>query len=114
MPGSTATDVLITMDQAAPAGGGFDWMGLVFMGGAMLAIMYFLVYRPQQREKASREELLNSLAKGDEVITAGGLHGTIVSVEAEVVRLDIGCKGSATVDKTAITRKAGTPPAEKK
>ncbi|TVQ90035.1 MAG: preprotein translocase subunit YajC [Deltaproteobacteria bacterium] len=115
MPGSSANDLLITMDQAAASAGGTDWMGLVFMGGAMLAIMYFLMIRPQQREKAAREELLNSLTKGDDVVTAGGLHGKIIIVEADIVKVDIGGKGYVTVDKSAITRKAGDPPpADKK
>jgi len=123
MPGSSPPDpsplvdpamgVLVAANEAAA--GGFDWTGLILMVGAMGAIMYFLVYRPQQREKAAREALLTSLSKGDEIITAGGLHGSIVAVEADVVKIDIGGKHAVTVDKTAITRKAGQPaPADKK
>jgi preprotein translocase subunit YajC len=112
--GASAVDVLVAANEAAPAAG-FDWMGLVLMVVAMGAIMYFLVYRPQQREKAARETLLGSLVKGDEVVTAGGLHGTVVSVEGEVVKLDIGNKSPVTVDKVAIARKAGMPaPTDKK
>lgn len=114
MPGPTAPDLLLTLDEAGAAAG-FDWTGLILMVVAMGAIMYFLVYRPQQREKAAREALLGSLAKGDDVVTAGGLHGTVVSVEADVVRIDIGGKAAVVVDKVAVTRKAGEPaPTDKK
>jgi preprotein translocase subunit YajC len=113
VPSDVATDLLLSADQAA--GGGFDYMGLILMVVAMGAIMYFLVYRPQQREKSAREALLGSLAKGDEIVTSGGLHGTIVSVEADVVRIDIGGKSAVTVDKSAVARKAGQPaPTDKK
>lgn len=100
-----APDLLYAVDAAAQ-GGGFDWVGLALMVVAMGAIMYFLVIRPQQREKAKRDELMNSLAKGDAVITSGGLHGTVVSVDDLVVRVNIGGKTTVTVDKDAITRKA--------
>jgi preprotein translocase subunit YajC len=104
MPGD-APDLLLAADAAAQ-GGGFDWFGLALMVVAMGAIMYFLVIRPQQREKAERESLMNSLSKGDEVITSGGLHGRIVSVDDTVVRMDIGGKATVTVEKDAVTRKA--------
>jgi preprotein translocase subunit YajC len=110
MPGSDTTDLLITLDQAAPAGAGFDWMGLVLMVVAMGAIMYFLVYRPQQKERAAREALLTSITKGDEVITNGGIHGTVVSVDDNLVKVEIASKTTVTVDKDAIQRRAGDPP----
>lgn len=113
VPSDAAADLLLSVDQAAS--GGFDYMGLILMVVAMGAIMYFLVYRPQQREKSTREALLGSLAKGDEIVTSGGMHGTIVSVDVDVVRIDIGGKSTVTVDKAAVTRKAGQPaPPDKK
>ena len=115
MTGSDATDLLITLDEAAPAAGGdFDWLGLVLMVVAMGAIMYFLVYRPQQKERATREALLSAITKGDEVITNGGIHGKVVSVDDAIVKIEIANKTTVTVDKDAIQRRAGDPPPAQK
>ena len=48
------------------------WPFLVLVG-----IMYFFMYRPQQKLKVERGRFLMSLRKGDHVVTAGGIHGTI-------------------------------------
>ena len=113
MPETSLTltsDVLLSADGAAPAAsGGFDWFGIVLMIGAMGAIMYFLVYRPQQKERAARESLLTGLVKGDQVVTTGGMHGLVVEVEGSLLKIDLGNKMIVTVDKEAVVRKAGTP-----
>lgn len=48
-----------------------------------IALMYFLMIRPQQKQKKKRQELLNSLGKGDRIITIGGIHAKIVSLNDE-------------------------------
>lgn len=53
---------------------------------AFIFIMYFLTIRPQQKRDKERQEMLNALSKGDEVITTGGICGKVVSIkEADVV-----------------------------
>jgi preprotein translocase subunit YajC len=52
-------------------------------------IFYFLLIRPQQRRQREQETLLKGLEKGDDVITAGGLHGKIVGVSDDVLTLEI-------------------------
>ncbi|NJD20355.1 MAG: preprotein translocase subunit YajC, partial [Gemmatimonadetes bacterium] len=65
----------------APREGGSA--GLIFMVQMVLifVIFYFLLIRPQSKEKQRHEQMLKGLKKGDEVITYGGLLGTIVHVE---------------------------------
>jgi len=60
----------------------------------MVLIMYFTSIRPQQKREKERQALLNSLKKGDEVVTAGGLCGTIVGLSDThaVVKVDDNCK----------------------
>lgn len=55
----------------------------------MFAAMWFLLIRPQQQRVRRQRELLDALELGDEVITAGGIIGTIVSIEGEEVRLSV-------------------------
>lgn len=73
----------------------------------IFGVMYFLVIRPQVTEKQNHEKLLASLAKGDRIVTASGVHGTIATVEADTVVLELGERVRVTVDKTSIGRRLG-------
>src|SRR5512137_2333541 len=55
----------------------------------MFAIFYFLLIRPQQKKAKEHKALLEAIKKGDQVITAGGMHGKISSVEESVVTLEV-------------------------
>lgn len=45
---------------------------------AIFAILYFIIIRPQQQKEKKHQNMLSNLGKGDEVVTMGGLHGTII------------------------------------
>ena len=63
-------------------GGGFGAMTpILFQFGAIFAIIYFLLIRPQQKQRKEHEARLQNLKKGDEVVTAGGLVGEIVAMK---------------------------------
>jgi len=53
------------------------------------AIMYFLMIRPQQKRERERRQMLSALAKGDEVVTTGGMCGTIVGISEKTVVLRV-------------------------
>jgi len=55
----------------------------------MFAIFYFLLIRPQQKKAKEHKALLESLKKGDHVVTAGGMHGKVSAVEETVVTLEV-------------------------
>jgi preprotein translocase subunit YajC len=65
-------------------------------------IFYFLFIRPQQKRQKETAQMQANLAKGDKVVTIGGLHGTIDAIEDNKVTLK--CNGTArlTFDRTAI------------
>jgi len=65
-------------------------MSMLIMLPLVFGLMYFIVIRPQRREEKKRKELMNSLKKGDEVVTIGGLHGEVVSVGETTVDLKVG------------------------
>ncbi len=67
-------------------------------------IFYFLIIRPQQKKQKEHEAMVSGLKKNDEVVTSGGVHGTIVNVKEKtfVVRVDENTK--IEVDKHSITR----------
>ena len=66
--------------QAAPSGGTNPIIPLLVQMGAIFAIFYFLMIRPQQKQRRMHEERLRNLRKGDNVVTAGGLIGEVVHI----------------------------------
>jgi preprotein translocase subunit YajC len=56
---------------------------------AMFAIFYFLLIRPQQKQRRERQSLLQSLKKGDRVITVSGIYGMIKEINDNVITLRI-------------------------
>lgn len=55
----------------------------------IFAIFYFLLIRPQQKQQKKHKEMLTQLKKNDEVVTNGGIHGTIVNMDEETVTLRV-------------------------
>ncbi|MEN3312750.1 MAG: preprotein translocase subunit YajC [Actinomycetota bacterium] len=55
----------------------------------LLALMWFLIIRPQRRRQQEAQRLLSRIAVGKEIVTAGGLYGTVTAVEGDEVRVEI-------------------------
>lgn len=87
---------ILLQAEGAPAG---PDMSFFLMMGAIFAIFYFLVMRPQQRQQREREEAVKAATKGDRVVTNGGIHGVITAVSDDSVTLEIArVKGGARVE----------------
>ena len=69
------------------------WFFLLFF-----ALMYFLIIRPQRTQAKKRQEMLNSITRGDRVITAGGVLGKVVKIHTESAELEI------EIDKDVVIR----------
>ena len=61
----------------------------LFFPIAIVLVAYFFILRPEQTRRKKQTQFIVSLKKGDKVVTAGGLHGKVVSVEGDVVTLDV-------------------------
>jgi len=70
----------------------------------MFAIMYFLIIRPQQKQKRERENLLRAIKKGDRVVTSGGLYGTVVGLSEHTVTLKVADQVKLDFERSAIGR----------
>ena len=68
----------------------------------IFAIFYFLWIRPQQQEQKKRKEMLEKLAKNDEIVTTGGIHGTIVNVKDKTVTVRIDENVKIELDRGAV------------
>lgn len=55
----------------------------------MFAIFYFLLIRPQQKRAKQHKQLLEALKIGDQVVTAGGIHGKVAALQEDVVTLEV-------------------------
>ena len=67
--------------QAAPAAAGNPWPQIILQIGLIVLIFYFLMIRPQQKQRKEQENALFNLRKGDEIVTSGGLVGEIVRIK---------------------------------
>ncbi|MFA7404025.1 MAG: preprotein translocase subunit YajC [Pelobacteraceae bacterium] len=68
----------------------------------MFAIFYFLLIRPQQKKAKEHKALLESMKKGDNVITAGGVHGKVTAVENDLVTLEVANNVNIKITKSYI------------
>ena len=78
--------------------------------GAMFAIFYFIVLRPQQRQKAERERMLAAVKRGDRVVTTSGIYGSVTKINEKSVKLQIADKVTIEVAKAAIGGYQGQDP----
>lgn len=83
----------------APQGGGLQ---LVFMVALFFGIMYFMIIRPQSKKAKEHASLLDSLSKGDEVVTNGGILGKIVKLGDNFVELKVSESSNMKVQRHAI------------
>lgn len=84
------------------AGGQAAMFNIILFGGLAL-IFYFFVIAPQAKQRKRTEEMLNSLSKGDQVVTTGGIYGTVQGVEGDVVYLRIAENVKIKVARSAVT-----------
>jgi preprotein translocase subunit YajC len=71
----------------------------------IFGVFYFFVLRPQVRERQEHDKLVTSLAKDDRVVTASGVHGTIISVDKDTVVLEIAERTKVVIDKSTVARR---------
>lgn len=94
-------DSLTSLSFAQGAAGG-GLMSTLLMFGAMFAILYFILIRPQQKQQKKHQALLASLKRGDEIILSSGIMGKVFSVEDRIVVIEIGDKTKIKVLKQAV------------
>ena len=87
---------------AGGAGGGMAAFQQIIPLVFMFAIFYFLLIRPQQKKAKEHKALLEAMKKGDNVITAGGVHGKVVAVENDIVTLEIANNVNIKITKSYI------------
>jgi len=98
----TAHAMGATGAQGEGAGGGSS---MLIMLVAIFAIFYFLMIRPESKRRKERQAMIDSLARGDKVVTIGGLYGDVQDVHDDKVVIRIAENLKVEVAKTAISGK---------
>ncbi len=86
-------------------GGISSYLPIIIFVVLMIGMMYFLTIRPQQKKQKEMQKLLESLKKGDSVITVGGVYGKIERIGKESVVLEIESGATIRVTKSSIAGK---------
>jgi preprotein translocase subunit YajC len=90
----------------SPASGGADsgasGISTIIMFGSIIAIFYFMIYRPQRKRQKERETLISKMDKGDKVILSGGMHGTISAIEDTTVLIQVSDTTKIRFEKSAV------------
>lgn len=96
---------MFMLGAGSVAGGGFSTI-LIFV--VFIGLMYFMMIRPQKKQQNQRKEMMDALKKGDSVITIGGLHGVIDSLNDADKTVTLDCDGVYLVfNRSAIGRVEG-------
>ena len=91
-----------TVAYAAEAGGsGFGGFDILLLVG-FVAIFYFLLWRPQAKRRKEHQALMGSIAKGDEVVTAGGILGQVTKVDDDFLMVRVARNIELRVQKSAV------------
>ena len=69
----------------------------------MFVVLWFIMIRPQMKRQKETKAMLEALAKGDEVVTAGGILGKVSKVAEQYVTVEIAANTEITVQKSAVT-----------
>ena len=89
----TGVAAALTLAQTTAPGGGSSLLPIAIQFGLIIAIIYFVMFRPQQKQRQQHEASLKALKRGDEVVTAGGIIGEVIHIremtsETAASRLD--------------------------
>ena len=103
---------LILVAQAAGQGSG---MSMIIMMVAIFAIMWFFMIKPQQKKQKEIQKFQNELTEGTEVVTGGGIHGIVKSIDLAKNTVDVKIARDVivTVDKNMVFKDSSSQPLQK-
>lgn len=99
------TLLLFMQPQQGDSGSGIT--STLVMFGLIFLIFYFMIVRPQQKRQKERQKMLDAIKKGDKIITAGGMHGTVIGVEDKTVLIQIADNVKVKVDRSSVASIVG-------
>jgi preprotein translocase subunit YajC len=102
----------ILVQAQSPGGSGLTTQ-LLFMG-ALIAVFYFFMIRPQQKKAKDQKKFTEEMKKGDYVVTIGGLHGRIAEIEDDTFIIEVERGGRLKYSKSSVSMESTKAVAGKK
>lgn len=102
---------LAAQEEGGEQASGSSWTFLIYIV-IFVAIFYFLLIRPGQKQKKEHKRLVDSINKGDEIVTAGGIYGTIKRVGDDFVMVEVAKKTTVKLSRASIARTISVAEAE--
>lgn len=87
-----------------PAAGPESMFSTLLLFGGMFVVMYFLMIRPQMKRQKEHKAMIEALAKGDEVVTSGGLIGKVSKLGETFLHIEVGNGVELQVQRTAVVQ----------
>ena len=88
----------VAAEAPAQGGGWTFWLMII----AMIAIMYFFMWRPESKRRKQMENFRNNIKKGDKIITAGGIYGTVKEVGQTTLLIEVDHNVTFRIDKNMV------------
>lgn len=107
------SDLPVSLAQQSAPGGGAGYTQFIFFG-LLFAAMYFLMIAPQRKKQKEHEKMLAALTTGDEVMTNGGIFGTITNVKEDRFVVRIADNTKIEVGKAFVAARLNKPADAKK
>ncbi len=98
---------------AGQGAAGGSWSFLLMLA-LMFLVMWLFMIRPQRKQQKQLEQMRNSLKKGDKVVTAGGIYGTVAEVDGRTVLVKVDGEVKLRIDKSSIQMDMSESPEDKK
>ena len=105
---SVANEMASTGDSTGGSTSGSPWT-MWLMLGLIFVVMYFFMIRPQKKQQKELQRFRDSLAKGDKVVTIGGIFGTVVEIKEESVLIEVDNGVKIRVSKQALVKDFSDP-----
>jgi len=109
MHGTLEQLALSLIAQEGGASGGEALSSMIVPFFIVIAVLYFMVIRPANKERQTHQSMLGALKRGDEVLTSSGILGTIADMKDPFITLEISRNVKVRVLKSAIARKYDEP-----
>lgn len=104
----TFTTIMLQAATGAATGAATPQQGSMWSSLLMIVllfvVMYFFMIRPQRKQQKELDNFRNSLAKGQKVVTAGGIYGVVKEINERDILMEVDGNVTLRVDKTAIMR----------
>lgn len=98
----------IQLAQAVPDPSGGGGFGLFLPLIAFFILMWALIIRPQQKQQKQQKQMISQVAKGDQVVTTGGIHGKVTGVTDDILTVEIAERVRIKVNRSAVATRVAS------